>query len=378
MVMGGAERVVLNIARSVDSKYFSFHLVTTEPADNVWYDKFQPHFQNIVVIPRKRAVSGSICNKYLRQLIRKLDIDIVLNSNSEAGYKYLPRLKSEFKNVITMDILHVETNLGATDGLTWVTPYLDRRICISSHLKQYMVQKYKDSGIGDKYNKRLKVIYNGFDVAEYRSSARMKGKFKQRYGISADTRIFSFMARFAWGKNPLLFIDIAKQVITRSPDYKVKFVMAGDGPRKEFDKIRYAIDEYGIQNYIVQAGRVDSTAELLADTYILLVTSREEGIPFTILESMAMGTPAICTNIGAMYEVIKNNINGVLINPKSNVAESFTKKIRELLLRRQIYKTLSEKARKTVTSKYSLEIMGGEYQNVFQELLKTTRIKVHT
>ena len=363
MVVGGAERVILNIAKGTNREKFNFHIVTTSSANNVWYNKFKSYFQNIV-IPMKRI--KNIYYKYFHQLIKKLNIDIVLISNSGIGYEYLPLLKSKFKHVRTVDVLHSEKSTGAADGLEWITPYLDRRICISNHLKEYMVKKYKNSGVKDRYIKRLNVVHNCIDIREYSPNVRVKGKFKSQFGIPDDVKIISFIGRFVSEKNPVLFVDIARNVLARLPNYKLKFVMAGDGP--EFDKVRNTLNKYGIKDYFTLTGMIDNVVELLADTYILLVVSKREGIPFVILEAMAMGVPVISTDVGAINEVIKNNINGYLIDIETNVVESFTCKILDLLTGKSNHRALAKKTRETMLSKFSLETMGAKYQSIFNEL----------
>jgi len=364
MVIGGAERVILNIAKGTDREKFNFHTVTTIPAENYWYNKYKSYFQNIVM-PNKRL--KKIYYKYFNHLIKKLNIDIVLISNSMIGYEYLPQLKSKFKHIKIIDLLHAEESFGASHKLEWVIPYFDKRICISHHLRDYMIKKYRRTRIREKYIKRLKVIHNGIDIKEYNSNPQMKGSFKSRFLIADDVKIISFIGRFSSEKNPLLYIDIAKKVITRLPNYKLKFVMSGDGP--EFDNVRNTINRYGLEDYFILTRMIENIVELLADTYILLVVSKREGIPFVILEAMAMGVPVISTEVGAIYEVIKNNINGYLINTKNNVVDSFTCKIRDLLTEKTNYHILAKKTRETIISKFSLEIMGEKYQNVFNELI---------
>ena len=364
LAIGGAEKVVLNIAKGTDRKKFSFHIVTTRPAKNIWYNKYKPYFQNII-IPMKK--NKNIYYKYFHHLIKKLNIDIVLISNSMIGYEYLPQLKSKFKHIKIIDLLHAEESFGASHKLEWVTPYFDKRICISHHLRNYMIKKYRKTRIREKYIKRLKVIHNGIDIKEYNSNPQMKGSFKSRFSITDDVKIISFIGRFSSEKNPLLYIDIAKKIITRLPNYKLKFVMSGDGP--EFDNVRNTINRYGLEDYFILTRMIENIVELLADTYILLVVSKREGIPFVILEAMAMGVPVISTKVGAIYEVIKNNINGYLINTKNNVVDSFTCKIRDLLTEKTNYHILAKKTREMIISKFSVEIMGEKYQNVFNELI---------
>jgi len=362
MVVGGAEKVILNIAKGTDREKFSFHTVTSIPINNVWHDKFCPYFQNIV-IPTKRVASEYISNKYFYQIIKRLNIDTVLISNSLIGYKYLPQLKSEFKHIKTIDVLHAEESSGARPELEWTIPYLDRRICISESLREYMIEAYRISRIEESYIERLRVIHNGIDLREYSPNVQMKGRFKSRFGIPEDVRIISFVGRFSYEKNPLLFVDIARRIIERSPSYKLKFIMAGDGPQS--DEVKNTINKYRIKDYFILTGMIDNVVELLANTYILLIVSKSEGIPFVILEAMAMKVPVISTNVGAVHEVIKDSINGYLINLEDNVVEQFICKILGLISGRLNHSELSEKARETIVSEYSLETMGVKYQNIF-------------
>lgn len=368
MVAGGATRVFLDIARETSREKYAFHLVTTSSREpNEWHGKFKQHFQNIVV-PVKRVESEYICRKYLSQIIKKLNIDIVMVSNSTAGYNYLPEIKKESAHTKTIDLLHAEASRGARDEFEWAAPHLDRRVCVSNYLKEYMVEKYKKSGYGSKYINKLKVIHNGIDLTKYSQNTRIEGKFKSQHGVPDDTKIISFIGRFSDDKNPLLFVEVAKQVIEKTNDnYKLKFVMAGGGP--EFDKVKNAIEEYRISEYFILTGTIDNVEELLADTYVLLLTSKKEGLPLVILESMAMKIPVISTDVGAIHELIKDNINGYLISPEDKVDENFTFKILDLLSGNQKYGDLVEKARETVVSEYSLETMGEGYRRIFDELI---------
>ncbi|MCE8428056.1 MAG: glycosyltransferase, partial [Candidatus Methanoperedens sp.] len=365
MIVGGSEKVILNIAKVTDKEKFSFHIITTKPANNVWYNKYNSIFQNII-IPYKRLEISNIYKMYFFQLIKSLNIDIVLISDSLMGYKYLPKLKSEFQHVKTLDVLHVEDSPGARPELKWVTPFLDRRVCISEHLREYIVEENKVTE--DSYVDRFRVIYNGIDINEYNPNFYTKGKFKSKYGIPEDVKIISFIGRIEPEKNPFLFFDIAHNITYRSTEYKIKFVIVGDGD--DLDKIRNIINNSGIKDNFILTGMIDNIAEVLADTYILLITSKSEGIPLVILEAMAMEVPVISTDVGGIHEVINDNINGYLINPENNVVELFTVKILDLLSGNLNYSAIAGKTRETIVYGYSLETMGEKYQDLFNELLQ--------
>lgn len=363
IVPGGADQVIFNIAKVTNAEKFNFHIVTSSMTKNEWQDKFKKHFLNVIT-PMKRT--KSIYYKYFQQLIKKLNIDIVLITNSTVGYEYLPQLKSEFTHVKTIDLLHAEGHPPIR--IEQFAPYIDKRICISHRLKNYMIRKYQISGIDNKYIERLQVVHNGIDTREFNPNIQVKSKFKLRFSIPENVPVISFIGRFYSEKKPLLFVKIAKNVVARSPA-ELKFVMAGDG--LEFNKVTAMIKNYGLEEHFVLTGMLDSVAELLKDTYILLVVSRNEGIPLVVLEAMSMGVPVISTDVGAISEVLeRNGTNGFLIDVDENTVESFTSKILGLLQGKTNYCTLAEKARETISSKFTLQVMGKQYQSIFDELVE--------
>jgi glycosyltransferase involved in cell wall biosynthesis len=370
--MGGAEQVLLNILRGTDKEKYSYHIITTQPANNVWRSKFKTSFQNIVTPTNKTKdifYYDKIYYKYFRYIISKLEVNIVLITNSVVGYQFLPQLKSEFKKVKFVDVLHAENYPEV--NLESMAPYIDKRVCISNRLKAHLVKRYRKFGLGEKYIERLNVIYNGIDTAEYKADSRIKGRFKTRFSIPENTKLISFVGRLREEKNPLLFVEIAKNIMAKSPD-ELKFVIAGDGP--DFDKVKNKIKNYGLENQVLLTRAIDYVPDLLNDTYILLVVSKTEGIPLVILEAMSMGVPVISTDVGAISEVVENNVNGFLINANNSDAEVvdyFTSKTLGLIMEKMDYHTFSEKAKETIISNFTLEIMGSKYEKVFEELTKS-------
>jgi len=59
---------------------------------------------------------------------------------------------------------------------------------------------------------------------------------------------------------------------------------------------------------------------VLATLTALLVTSREEGFPYVVLEAMATGCPVICTAVGGIPEVVRNGQTGWLVQPNDPMA----------------------------------------------------------
>jgi glycosyltransferase involved in cell wall biosynthesis len=149
----------------------------------------------------------------------------------------------------------------------------------------------------------------------------------------------------------------------------VKLDVVGTGPY--LDELKLLISKLGIDDMVSCHGRVndDELSELftLADIY-LMPTTRQEGLPLTILEAMANGLPVIASDIGGISGVIKDDEDGVLVKP-GDVTE-LVGAIR--LLKNDDGKRLriSAAARKTIEDRYSKERMVDETLAVFSSVMQ--------
>ncbi len=122
---------------------------------------------------------------------------------------------------------------------------------------------------------------------------------------------------------------------------------------------------------------VDKVDELLADTYLLLLASKDEGIPLVMCEAMLMKVPVICTDVGAINEVITDKFNGCLVGPGQydDVVQLFTNTVFDFMTGKLNYSEIAERARDTITSGYSMSVMMEGYRALFQELLISSNNK---
>ena len=78
--------------------------------------------------------------------------------------------------------------------------------------------------------------------------------------------------------------------------------------------------------------------------WLYLVTSREEGGPMGLLESMASGIPVVSTNVGMARDLIQDEVNGYI--SKSLNPEIISNKVKKVINNKNNY--LFKKARNTI------------------------------
>ena len=93
-----------------------------------------------------------------------------------------------------------------------------------------------------------------------------------------------------------------------------------------------------------------------------------EGLPITILESLACGKPIIATPVGGIPEVVDKN-TGITANSTDEVILALQKLAKDENLR----KILGENAKKKFLEEYTLNHMFEEYDKVYISLNKTKK-----
>ncbi|HOW98389.1 MAG TPA: glycosyltransferase family 1 protein [Kiritimatiellia bacterium] len=139
---------------------------------------------------------------------------------------------------------------------------------------------------------RVRVVYNGV-APEYRPALRRP----------APHKTILYVGRFDPYKNVEGLLEAFARLRSRGgPAARLKIVGAPD-PR--YPEAPRRARELGLEGLVEWAGYTGG-ADLVdayqqADVFVLL--SRYEGFGLTLLEAMACGAPAVCSNIGALREV---------------------------------------------------------------------------
>ena len=143
-------------------------------------------------------------------------------------------------------------------------------------------------------------------------------------------------------------------IIKIVPDAKLKIV--GSIPDKNYFKIlQRLILELGCEKFVEFVGPIphDELPEIINKSKIFVLTSKTEASSISTLEAMSCGKPVVVTKVGGMPSLIRNGINGFLVEP--NKPEIFAEKIIELLFDGSLREKIGRRARETMVNEYSWE-----------------------
>jgi L-malate glycosyltransferase len=84
----------------------------------------------------------------------------------------------------------------------------------------------------------------------------------------------------------------------------------GSGPDKFY--LESLAKHYNINKHIKFAGHVKDVRSIWSENHLLILSSRGEGTPLSLVEAMLCGRPAIVTNVGGNAEWVEESETGFI------------------------------------------------------------------
>lgn len=97
-------------------------------------------------------------------------------------------------------------------------------------------------------------------------------------------------------------------------DPRVRILFAGTGPQyEELEKLCRDCDQFKA------LGFRDDIPSLMGQCDFMMLFSKHEGLPISLIEASQIGLPAICNNVGGNTEIVKDNVNGIVVDDWDNL-----------------------------------------------------------
>lgn len=341
--VGGAERVMSYIAQNMNNSIFQTTLlVAGYKCDSAFeVEGIKTEFFN-----KKRALYAFYpIFKYIFDHKPQIVISAISNLNVLMGLQSLFFPKTFF---IGREV-SVESVLSKIEKPKRYIPtflhnfaygQLDRIICQSNDMAIEVRDRFKF-----KPNK-LTIINN--PISE-------KFTLKQKH-IRLKELQFITIGTLTKRKGHIRILDVLSKI-----SFAYTYTLIGDGPDK-MEILRHA-EKLGLLPKIRHIPFTSDVVKHLNSSDVFLQGSYVEGFPNALLESLAVGTPALAFNApGGINEIIENGINGYIAEDQIEYLEKL-----HLICGKEWNPT---EVRNSVTKKYAKNIIIREYENLFLSLVK--------
>jgi glycosyltransferase involved in cell wall biosynthesis len=358
---GGKERRMLELIKGLKKVDDQFDIYLVALTDHVDYDYVYEMQIKFEVLKRKFNKDLTIPFK-LKRIISEFKPDIIQSWSTMASvYLSISNLfnRTPMISAVLADApLHLNLFNKHYFRVKLITPFTSLFISNSkAGILSYKTPRQKSI-----------CIYNGIDIKRFENLRPVIGLRKEILGDkSGELFIIAMVATFDERKDFETLVNAAIELCAKNAS--LVFLLVGKGPTLE--QLKKKIPEKLLRDrQIIFTGKRDDIESILQIIDIgVLMTNTEnhgEGISNSIIEYMASGKPVLATRGGGTDEVVKDNYNGYLIDPRNE--NQLKERITNLYNNRNLLRELGENAQKYVWENFDLEKKTTEYIDIYRNL----------
>jgi glycosyltransferase involved in cell wall biosynthesis len=183
--------------------------------------------------------------------------------------------------------------------------YLDRFTYATVVVAETQVPLLESEGVR---RESILRIPNAVPLAELRQRAG-EGLDRAELGVPEGSPLVVHAARFTPPKGQPATLRAVSKLRETHGDVRVLF--AGAGPEEE--KVRRQAVEMGA-DWATFLGRRDDVPALLRTADLTVLPSTAEGLPMSLIESMAVGTPVVATDVGDVRWLLDTTGGGICVD----------------------------------------------------------------
>lgn len=353
----GAERVILSLSKYIPNSMIAVLIDKREPHPELYEEAVKLGIR-AYKIPSRGRFDPTIWIR-LFDIIRKEKVNIIHCHDYKTIFYGSLLLYPGLKKVVT---LHGDT------GKTGIVKFYEA--LSYSFLKFYS----KISVVSNQlYNKALRfvpeskvfLIKNGIELKEL-SSADTKIKMEHiidQYNLKQCT-IISVIGRLSYEKGQDILLDGIIQHKEEIRIRNIKFLFIGSGDKEK--ELRELVSKNQLQDIVIFIPQTPEIELYYGITDIVVMPSREEGMPLVALESLGYGKLLIATEVGELPK-LKEEGAPIFLTPKGE-SESLIKTVLKVLELDELEKTnLREKAKEFIVKNYHVESMSDKYRKYIYE-----------
>ena len=219
----------------------------------------------------------------------------------------------------------------------------------------------------------------GIDLKKFNAGYVNKEQKRKEIGVSADDFVLLSVGELIPRKNHEVVIRALSALKQLDKLNHIEYVICGRGSYEaDLKKLAEGLD---VADHVHFLGYRNDISEICNCADLFVFMSHQEGLPVALMEAMACGLPAVCSNIRGNTDLIEDGVTGLLANnTPEEVAQSISKMKSDTALRNRVASAALQKIKQFDLSSVEdamSKIYGGGVRNrlVLQGVYKGQRIR---
>ena len=384
-LVGGAERVMANLAAEFASRKIDVTLLTAQWRPD-WPREIT--YRGVPVV-RLRQPSlrgwGTFC--YMRALARWLgDHDdprqlVYVSMLKHDAYAALGAVGRQVPVVLraegagpTGDCLwQLDANFGGrikrrsmkADALIGPSRAIERELIAAGYPRTRIHYLPNGVPLAEKIDRTAKQT----DQTTKKNARKALAALRPHLDCPADCPLAVYTGRLHEAKGLDDLVRAWQRIVARRPD--ARLWLAGEGPHER--ALRERIEAANLTGHVSLPGLFDNVDDLLAAADLFVLPSLQEGMSISLLEAMSAALPVVATDIPGNRDLVTDGRHGLLV-PVEN-CEALSDAILRLLDDPPLGARLATAARDRVRQEFSVKKMADRHLELFESLIQSKEKK---
>lgn len=246
----------------------------------------------------------------------------------------------------------------------WFYELLDRFALVRMD-RVVLVRSGMENDIGFLYRyMAIRKVNNGINVEEIDRLKYCLIDSDIKNKIVLFKPLIGAVGRLSSEKGHLVLIEAFSDLLKKFPH--AGLIIVGEGEERTF--LENKIIANGIEDKVLLIGYRENIPSILMHLDILVMPSKTEGLPLTLLEAMVVGTSVVASSVGGIPTLLEKGRLGYLTAPNdvNNLRVVLCRCLDDSADRR----SKREEAKSTIIEHYSSARMSDEYCLIYAELVK--------
>jgi len=303
--------------------------------------------------------------KAIRRKIRQINPDLVHLNNGLVG---------DTPGILASRVCRIPAicHIRNFAKLTYLSSVAARSVrvflCISDAVREHLIKYGIESS-------RCIVVPNAVDQERFNESAISAAEIRAEFGWDSAEKVFALVGRIVSWKGQDFFIQAIAEA--RKTNASIRGLIVGDGDSTTAGsayvaKLRSLVNDLNLDDSLKFTGhRTDIPNIMKSADAVICASSLPEPFGRVIIESMAVGTPAVATNAGGATDIITDGVNGILVPMKDS--DALAQAMLRLSRDTDFAQKIRSAAMQTVADRYTVKRHAEHICTIYRSVLESRK-----
>lgn len=303
LMSGGAERFVVDLCNSMAEAGHEVELLVFYPLASEACRFYLPEVSSKVAVRSLNKKMGADLGLPLRMVreIRRFNPDVV-HTHLRAITYALPAVLAAGRRK-WFHTVHSEAEKDASDR---ISHWMRRKAFASKLIQPVTISGGSHMSFVRFYGMEAPMISNGRNIPAHIDVSPQVRAEVEALRPSPSSHVFVYLARFSEIKQQDAVARACKRL--ENAGYRFRMLMIG---RSDHGPVEQGVKE-SLSESAVMLGEKSNPLEYLAAAGNFCLLSNYEGLPISLIEALGAGCAAVCTPVGGIPNLVRDQVNGLL------------------------------------------------------------------